>query len=96
MGRSSPSFELAVVLPLGVAANQLRKVESDLRFLSAKISRYGQEHGNARGEAAAKLETMNEAIDAIRRLIADIQADIQPDSQRAAEPSRHSRADRED
>jgi hypothetical protein len=94
---SSTSFELAVLLPLGVLANQLGKVESDLRFLNAKISRYGQERGSARAEAAAKLEAMSEAIDAIRRLIADIQADMQPDIQpRTAEPARDSRTDRED
>jgi hypothetical protein len=98
---SSASFELAVLLPLGVLANQLMKVESELRFLNAKISRFGQERGTARGEAAAKLEAMKEAIDAIRRLIANIQADIQLDNQpdnqtRTAEPARHSRTDRED
>jgi hypothetical protein len=90
---ASTSFELAVILPLGVVANQLSKVESDLRFLNAKISRYAQEHGDGRGEAAAKLESMNEAIDAIRRLIADIQADIEPP---ASAPARRSRTDRED
>ena len=75
---SSANFELAVVLPLGVAANQLMKVESDLRFLNAKLSRYGQEHGVARGEAAGRLEAMSETVDAIRQLIAEIQADIHP------------------
>ena len=89
---SSANFELAVVLPLGVAANQLMKVESELRFLNAKLSRYGQERGTARDEAAAQLEKMSEALDAIRQLIADIQADILPQVPRSA----RTRTDRDD
>ena len=93
--KSDPAanFELAVVLPLGVAANQLMKVESELRFLSAKLLRYGQERGSARSEAAARLEKMSEAVDAIRQLIAEIQADIQP---QASRPASRARTDRED
>jgi hypothetical protein len=90
---SAANFDLAVVLPLGVAANQLMKVESELRFLNAKLSRYGQERGGARGEAAARLEKMSEAIDAIRQLIAEIQADIQPEVSGAKS---RTRADRDD
>jgi ribosomal protein L19E len=90
---SSASFELAVVLPLGVLANQLTKVESELRFLIAKLSRYGQERGSARGEAAARLEKMSEAVDTIRQLIAQIQADIQP---QASGSTSRTRTDRED
>ena len=90
---SSASFELAVVLPLGVVANQLMKLESELRFLDAKLSRYGQERGSARGEAAAHLEKMGEALDSIRRLIADLQADIQA---QASAPAAHTRTDRDD
>ena len=90
---SSASFELAVVLPLGVAANQLTKVESELRFLNAKLSRYGQERGTPREDAAAQLEKMSEALDAIRQLIADIQADIQPRVPGAASRTRSDRDD---
>ena len=89
---SPETFELALVLPLGVMANQLMKVESELRFLSAKLSRYGQERGSAREEAAARLEKMSEALDAIRQIIADMQAEIQPQTSRAA----RTRTDRED
>jgi hypothetical protein len=90
---SSANFELAVVLPLGVAANQLMKVESELRFLSAKLSRYGQERGSDRSEAAARLEKMSEALDAIRQLIAEIQADIQPQASGSASRTRANRED---
>jgi hypothetical protein len=86
------NFELAVVLPLGVAANQLMKVESELRFLNAKLSRYGQERGSARTEAAARLEKMSEVLDAIRQLIAEIQADLQPQGSGSA----RTRSDRDD
>lgn len=90
---SSANFELAVVLPLGVAANQLMKVESELRFLTAKLSRYGAERGSTRGEAVASLEKMSEAVDAIRQLIVEIQADIQPPASGATSRTRTDRDD---
>ena len=90
---SPANFELSIVLPLGVAANQLMKVESELRFLNAKLSRYQQNSGGARGEAASSLERMSEALDAIRQLIADIQAEIQP---RVAGAAARTRTDRDD
>ena len=93
MSDSSASFELAVVLPLGVVANQLMKVESELRFLNARLSRYQQERGSARGEAAARLEKISAAVDDIRQLIADIQVDIQPQASGSAS---RTRSDRED
>ena len=93
MSDSSANFDLAVVLPLGVVANQLMKVESELRFLNAKLSRYGQERGSARGEVAARLEKMSEAVDAIRQLIAEIQADIQPQASGATSRARSDRDD---
>jgi hypothetical protein len=93
MSDSSANFELAVVLPLGVVAHQLMKVESELRFLNAKISRYAQGRSSASAEAAARLEKMSEALDAIRQLIADIQADLQP---RGARVGSRTRTDRDD
>jgi hypothetical protein len=90
---SSANFELAVVLPLGVAANQLMKVESELRFLTAKLSRYGAERGSTSGEAAASLEKMSEAVDAIRQLIVEIQADIQPPTSGTTSRTRTDRDD---
>jgi hypothetical protein len=73
-------LELAVALPLGVVANQLTRIEADLRFLSMKASAYVDEREN--GELAAKvsggLEKINEALDLIRGLVADLEANIQP------------------
>ena len=86
-------FELAVVLPLGVAANQLMKLESELRFLNAKLSRYDEEGGSVRGEAAFRLEKMSEAVDAIRQLIAEIQAGLQPQTTGATSRKRSDRDD---
>jgi hypothetical protein len=87
------NFELAVVLPLGVAANQLMKLESELRFLNAKLSGYDEEGGSVRGDAAARLEKMSEAVDAIRQLIAELQAGLQP---QAPGVKSRTRADRDD
>jgi len=96
MSAPSPtSIELAIALPLGVVANQLRKVESDLRFLTAKTSTYGQDRdaGNLAAQVAARLEQINEALENIRTLIADIERDIQPKS---AGESKRRRDDRDD
>jgi hypothetical protein len=77
---SGANFELSILLPLGVVANQLMKVEADLRFLNAKTSPYAGELAGAgmAGQAAARLETINEALETIRGLVSDIEADIQP------------------
>ncbi len=90
------NFEMAIMLPLGVVANQLMKVEADLRFLNAKASVYSQERDCAAliSQVAARLEEINEALEAIRGLVADIEADFQPASGSAAR--RHARTDRDD
>ena len=73
------SAELAILLPLEVAANRLMAIEADLRFLSMKASAYVNEREN--GELAAKassgLERINEALDLIRGLVAELEANIQ-------------------
>lgn len=90
---AAANVELTILLPLGVITNQLMKVESELRFLSAKISPYAQARSSGGGEAAARLEKMSEVLDAIRQLIADIQADLQP---RGAGVASRTRTDRDD
>jgi hypothetical protein len=76
---SLANLELAIELPLGVVANQLTRIEADLRFLSMKASAYVNEREN--GELAAKassgLERINEALDLIRGLVAELEANIQ-------------------
>jgi hypothetical protein len=93
---SAPNLELALALPLGVVANQLLKVEADLRLLSAKAALYAQDRGEAGlvSQLAARLEQINETLEAIRSLIAEMETDLQPKSASAA--SRDRRDDRDD
>jgi len=68
---SPANFELSIVLPLGVIANQLLKVEADLRFLNAKTATYASERpsGAMAGQVTARLERINEALEVIRGLV---------------------------
>jgi hypothetical protein len=99
---SAANLELALALPLGVVANQLTRIEADLRFLSMKASAYADEREN--GELAAKLsgglEKIKEALDLIRGLVADIEANIQtvspPGKSSRDRAARKSSADRDD
>lgn len=94
--RSPANFELSIALPLGVIANQLMKIEADLRFLNAKTSAHANERPEEAmaGQVAAQLERINEALEAIRILIADIGTDLQP---RAENPkSLKARSERDD
>ncbi len=98
------NLELAITLPLGVVANQLTRIEADLRFLSMKAANYADEREN--GALAAKvsggLDKISEALDLIQSLVADMEAIIQPKSASVtARPSRgrasfKSSADRDD
>jgi hypothetical protein len=96
MSEASPAnFELSIVLPLGVIANQLMKLEADLRFLNAKTSAYANRSpGNdLAAQVAARIEKINEALDGIRALVSDIATDIQP---RSAQAFPKMRTDRDD
>jgi hypothetical protein len=79
MSEPSPAnLELAIALPLGVVANQLIRIEADLRFLSMKTSRFDErETGQLAGKVAGSLERINEALDLIRDLVTEIQSNIQ-------------------
>ena len=90
------NFELSFVLPLGVIANQLLKVEADLRFLNAKTSIYSNEEtdGAMAGQVAAQLEKINETLEVIRGLVSDIEEDIHP--RPATAKSLKARSDRDD
>jgi hypothetical protein len=77
---ATENLELSVLLPLGAVANQLMRIEADLRFLNMRALAYAKEGENpapAR-QIAARLEKINEALDRIRGLVSDIEADIQP------------------
>jgi hypothetical protein len=94
MSDPSPvNVELSIALPLGVVANQLMKVEADLRLLNAKTSAYASQGlSGAAGQVAARLEKINEALEVIRGLVAEIENDIQT----AATRSLKVRTDRDD
>jgi hypothetical protein len=77
---SRASLEMAVALPLGVVANQLMRIEAELRLLNMKALNLGGERGEERvsGLIEKRLENINEALDSIRGLMSDIEKDIQP------------------
>jgi hypothetical protein len=71
---SSTDLELAIVLPLGVLAHQLMRVEAQLRLVNMKALDLATEN-DQRDSAAlinAKLEHISEALDSIRTLVTDI------------------------
>lgn len=89
-GPSQANLQLAIVLPLGVIANQLMRIEADLRFLNMKALLYAQqgEDGGIGSQITAQLDHINEALDLIRGLASDIRADMQPQNSRKAAPAR--------
>lgn len=72
------NLEMTIILPLGVVAYQLMKIEADLRLLNMKALDFVNEHGSGRHTRPieARLENINEALDSIRGLVSDIEADI--------------------
>ncbi len=79
-GGSSANLEVAIVLPLGVVAGQLTRIEAQLRLLNMKTLEFARESDQGRlvGMMDARLEQINEALDSIRGLVSDIEADIHP------------------
>jgi hypothetical protein len=91
------NFELSILLPLGVIANQLMRVEADLRFLTARTSASvggARPSGDMAVQAAARLEKINETLEVIRALASDVERDLQPRSANAR--PLQARSDRED
>jgi hypothetical protein len=75
-GSNGANFELTVVLPLGVLANQMMKLEMDLRFLSARSPLFGEAREDARLNAQfnARLEQIHQAMDGIYSLLAELES----------------------
>jgi hypothetical protein len=99
MKEASPvNLEMAIVLPLGVVAYQLMKIEADLRLLNMKALDFARERDNAphTGLVEARLEKINEALDSIRALVSDIAADLRPEAVPPAHSTRKRHADRDD
>jgi uncharacterized protein YicC (UPF0701 family) len=94
---SSANLEMAIVLPLGVVANQLMRIEAELRHLNMKALTVARERENGRltGLIATRLDNINEVLDSIRGLVSDIEADIHPKSVNV-NSTRKPRLDRDD
>jgi hypothetical protein len=77
---SEANLQLSIVLPLGVVANQLMRIEADLRFLNMKTFAYAKHTGEVAmgSQITARLDQINQALDLIRGLTADIAADMYP------------------
>ena len=86
---SSANLELAMLLPLGVVANQLMRIEAELRLLNMKALKVAKARENPRLSALieARLDKINDVLDSIRNLVSDIEADIHP---RPVNPTRPS------
>jgi hypothetical protein len=70
---ASANLEMTVVLPLGVIANQLIRIEADLRLLNMKTLVLAPDNEHPAGRVEATLEIINEALDSIRSLVSGIE-----------------------
>ncbi len=87
---SSANFEMSVNLPLGVLANQLMRIEADLRLLNMTALRCARERENQRltGGIEARLDNINATLESIRDLVSDIEDCLQPRSTVGEPPSK--------
>jgi hypothetical protein len=70
---------MTMVMPLGALANQLVKIEGDLRFLSMKAAEYSDEEVvRSTKSVDARLELIYDVLESIHSLLAKVQADIHP------------------
>ena len=76
----SAEWEMAIVLPLGVVANQLRRIETQLRLINMKALDLAREREDRalRALVEARLDGIHEALGSITGLVADIEADLEP------------------
>ncbi len=75
---SRANLEMAITLPLGVVANQLMKIEANLRLLESQTGDFAKERDNGRlaGLIEGKLDDINESLDSIRCIVSNIEAGI--------------------
>lgn len=75
---SSSDWEIAIDLPLGVVANQLRRIEEQLRLLNLKATDLAAERdsGHRNGAISVRLENINRALDSIRTFISELETEI--------------------
>jgi hypothetical protein len=76
---SPVDWEMELVMPLGVLANQLVKIEGDLRFLSMKSAEHSGEDGARPSKLVnARLDLINSVLESIHSLLAKLQSDVHP------------------
>ena len=77
---SRPEWEMAIVLPLGAVANQLQRIEAQLRLLNMKALDFARERENhaLRGLIEGRLEQIGETLESVTTLVSDIGADLLP------------------
>ena len=93
-----------MVMPLGVLANQLVKIEGDLRFLTMKAAEQsGENEAQSTKAVDARLDLIHQTLESIDSLLVRLQADIHPKRaaqsfkpEPAASSSRKSLPERED
>jgi hypothetical protein len=75
----SANLEMAIALPLGVVANQLAKIEANLRHLNMRVGDFAKERDNGRlaGLIEGKLDNINGLLDSIRCIVSNIETDMQ-------------------
>jgi hypothetical protein len=88
--KTSASLEMALVLPLAVVSNQLKKIETDLRLLNMKTAVFARQDEDRRDARSieAHLERINEALVSIGGLVSDMEADLHASAKRDRERSR--------
>jgi len=94
--KSAANLELAIGLPLGVVADKLVRIETELRALNMKALNFANDRDNERvpGLIEARIETIYKALDSIESLASDIAADIQPRSSAAPGSASKEQAER--
>ena len=77
--KSSAEWDTAIVLPLGVVAGQLGRIEAQLRSLNATAVRLADADDSHYALVAdTQLDALLERLDCIVALVTDIQRDLQP------------------
>jgi len=76
---TSPNWDVALILPLGVVAGQLLKIGAQLRQLNMKALDLAALHsGGPAGEVGARLDHISEELESIARLVSVMQSDLRP------------------
>jgi hypothetical protein len=79
ISKSQTDWEMTMVMPLGALANQLVKIEGDLRFLSMKAAEHsGADDSSCAKSVDARLELIYDVLESIHSILGKLQADLHP------------------